>query len=405
MSTDVACIGAGKTVTVSAADQAGVVQGEGALVVSSGSLEVAGALEASRISALTLSGGALSTALEFAVSSSLTINGKPTIDGAGSLVLKSGGTGQIGSGECSAHPRINGGTFVNDGTVTFGAGGGTIDGAIFLENGGHLTNAGTFNVDSVDPTCGEGSAGYSFYNGGGAESTVTNFGSIKADLGSGRESRVGVAVVNTGNVSVQTGKFELDGGGSGTVGTWSASSGASLVFGGGTFSLTEDELSGAGSLGVAGGSVTATGVDATGAVSVSGGTLTVPKSSVSSFSTFTVTGGTLSAAGELAVSSSLTVNGKPTISGGGSLVLKTGGTGQIGSSECSAHPRISGATFVNDGTVTFGAGGGTHDGAVFLEKEAHLTNAGTFNVDSVDPTCLEGSGGYSSTMAVALNLP
>src|ERR1700684_4089577 len=57
---DVACIGAGKTADVSeGSDHAGVIQGEGGVAISAGSLEVASALEASRIKNLTGAGGAL----------------------------------------------------------------------------------------------------------------------------------------------------------------------------------------------------------------------------------------------------------------------------------------------------------------------------------------------------------
>lgn len=52
-STDVACIGSGKTVNVTAGTNAtGVIQGEGTLAISGGSLEVANALEVSSIATL-----------------------------------------------------------------------------------------------------------------------------------------------------------------------------------------------------------------------------------------------------------------------------------------------------------------------------------------------------------------
>lgn len=75
-STDVGCIGSGKTVKVTeGATQAGVVQGEGKLVVSGGSLEVANALEPSTISGFTQSGGTLLGAGTLNVSGSFTWSG------------------------------------------------------------------------------------------------------------------------------------------------------------------------------------------------------------------------------------------------------------------------------------------------------------------------------------------
>src|ERR1700722_5766338 len=59
-STSVACIGVGKTVKVSfLGPQAGVVQGEGTVVISGGALEVANALEPSAIAHLSVVGGKL----------------------------------------------------------------------------------------------------------------------------------------------------------------------------------------------------------------------------------------------------------------------------------------------------------------------------------------------------------
>jgi hypothetical protein len=70
-SSDVACIGVGKTVVVAeGADLTGVLKDEGALVIAGGSLELANALEASSVSALTIEGGALTGTAALDVSSS-----------------------------------------------------------------------------------------------------------------------------------------------------------------------------------------------------------------------------------------------------------------------------------------------------------------------------------------------
>ena len=72
-SSDVACVGSAKTVKVSSGSQvAGVLQGEGAVVISGGSLELTNTLEASSIRALVLSsGGTLTGAATVKVTGSL----------------------------------------------------------------------------------------------------------------------------------------------------------------------------------------------------------------------------------------------------------------------------------------------------------------------------------------------
>jgi hypothetical protein len=65
-SSDVACIGSGKTVQVTGgSNQASSVQGEGALTISGGSMELVDALETSSIGGLGIGGGTLSIAGTF----------------------------------------------------------------------------------------------------------------------------------------------------------------------------------------------------------------------------------------------------------------------------------------------------------------------------------------------------
>lgn len=92
-STDVACVGAGKTVKVNeGADQAAVVQGGGALSISGGSLELAGGLEeGGHLNSLTLAGGTLEGAGALRVSAAFSWTGG-TMSGSGSTVLESGVT-------------------------------------------------------------------------------------------------------------------------------------------------------------------------------------------------------------------------------------------------------------------------------------------------------------------------
>jgi hypothetical protein len=119
-STDIACIGAGKTVRVSeGTDQAAVVEGEGALSISGGSLELAGALEeGGRLHSLTLAGGTLEGAGALRLSAVFSWTGG-TMSGSGSTVLESGVTsGAINPGAGKA-VSLTKRELVNDGTLTW----------------------------------------------------------------------------------------------------------------------------------------------------------------------------------------------------------------------------------------------------------------------------------------------
>ncbi len=380
-SSDVACIGSGKTVQVTGgSNQASSVQGEGALTISGGSLELVDALETSSIGGLGIGGGTLSIAGTFGVSSSFSIGGTPTVTGSGKLVVDSTVSGSIGAGtNCTVHPTLSGVTFVNEGSLTFGESPDVGAGAIVLEEGAEFENKGTFNNQSYDSGCGYGVGGnyYSFYSGGGTTSIV-NKGTFNGYAGSS-VLKVAVPFDNQGTVTGQTGALQLAAGGSGSSGTWSAASGAVLQLTGGSFSLSGDTLSGPGQVGFAGASVSASGVGTASDVnvSVSGGSLTIPESATMSDTT-----GTFS------------ITGTPTISGPGRLVLGSSVTGSIGmGTSCTVHPTLSGVTFVNEGSLTFGESPDVGAGAIVLEEGAEFENKSTFNNQSYDSGCGYGVGG------------
>ncbi len=169
-SSDVACAGPGTTVDVTeGTNTAGVLLDQGGLALLGGSLELSSpaelvsipGLEVSSTSTLNLSGGTLSLGGTLEVTSSLYGGGQPVVAGTGRLVLESGATGTLDGGNCNTYPELNGATFVNDGTVTFGAAGGSTDGAFLMSNGAQIENAGTFNDDAYDPGCGRGFGGSS----------------------------------------------------------------------------------------------------------------------------------------------------------------------------------------------------------------------------------------------------
>jgi RHS repeat-associated protein len=403
-SSDVACVGPGTTVDVTGGtNAAGVLLDQGGLAMFGGSLELSSpvelvsipGLEVSTTSSLELSGGTLSLGGTLDVASSLSGGDEPTISGSGKLVLESGATGRLDSGGCSTYPVLSGATFVNDGTFTFGAPGGSADGAFLMSDGAQIENAGTFNDDSYDPGCGRGYGGSSIESLGGTEPSVTNTGSFNTNLGSpGASTQLAAAFNNSGMLDDEQGGIDLSAGGSGTHATWSAASEATLAFSNGSFALEGDTWSGEGTVAVTGAAVSASALKGTGAsTSVSGGSLTIEEGPAATVSKLTLVGGTLSLEGELDVSSSLSGGGGPTISGSGRLVLESGASGRFDSGGCSTYPVLSGATFVNDGTFTFGAPGGSADGAFLMSDGAQIENAGTFNDDSYDPGCGRGYGG------------
>src|SRR6185437_15446700 len=335
---------------------------------------------------------------QLTATSSFGIVGTPTVSGSGSLVVGSGvSSGTIGtSGGCSVHLALSGVTFVNHGTITFGSGSGVGAGAIAMQSGAQFQNTGTFNNNSYDAGCGYGVGGsnYSFYNTGGSAS-ITNTGTFNGNAGT-TTLNIAVTFNNQGTANAQSGTLQFIAGGSGTSGSWSAASGTVLAFAAGSFTLTGDTWSGSGSVAIAGGSVTASNLTATGAnASLSGGTLTIPEGSTTTTAGLSLSGGTLSIAGQLTAASSFVVVGTPTVSGSGSLVVGSSvSSGTIGTSGgCSVHLALSGVTFLNQGTITFGGSPGVGAGAIAMQSSAQFQNEGTFNDASYDSGCGYGVGG------------
>jgi hypothetical protein len=84
---DVACVAVGDTVVVTSTSQAGLLEGEGALVISGAALELTDALESSGIASLTLNSATLVDAETLDVSGSFVSNRAAIVQGAGSLVV------------------------------------------------------------------------------------------------------------------------------------------------------------------------------------------------------------------------------------------------------------------------------------------------------------------------------
>jgi hypothetical protein len=140
-STDVACIGAGKTVKVTGGAGAvtGVVQGAGTLIVQASSLEIASSLEPSVISSFTQTGGTLTGAGSLQASSSLSWT-RGTMAGSGQTVVKAGAVAILSSGE---NKFLATRTITNEGTMTLS------EGQFWMSSGARLDNVGTFQIRST----------------------------------------------------------------------------------------------------------------------------------------------------------------------------------------------------------------------------------------------------------------
>jgi RHS repeat-associated protein len=355
----------------------------------------------STVGELIFGGGTIAIAGELKVSSFLAVGGERTISGSGKLTLASGAEGEIGTGAaCSANLILSAVAFENQGTLTFGLRPGVGEGAIAMENGARIENAGTFNDNSYNGGCGYGvgSARETIYTAGsGATPQITNTGTFNANGGT-QLLEVQVPFSNRGTLGVGSGRLGLLDGGEGADASWLASAGAQLLFGGGSFALSGDTWSGA--VAVSGASVSAPGLKAAGAsLSMSEGSLRLPAGTAASVSALSMSGGTLGLGGELGVSSTFAALGESTVSGQGKLVLGPSARGTIGSAAaCSVHLALSGITLENQGTLTFGEGAGVSAGAIALENGAHLENGGTFNDDSYDAGCGYGAGASHYTI-------
>ncbi len=384
-STDVACIGSGKTVDVtSGTNQTGVVQGKGTLSISNGSLEVANALEASSLSTLILSGGTLTGAGTVDVSSSLSWSGfGSTMSGSGSTVLQSGATGSVGSTPSSASSLV-GRALINEGTMTFP------EGKLLLSEGAAIRNSGVFhaNAESGEPRIW-------YYPETGPEPKVVNTGTWAKTEGAGPFIDA-VYFENHGVTNAQKGQLQFTrGGSSNSTAEWISSEGASVSFAGGAFSLAASTW--AGTTRVAGGSVTAEALHGhSNEIAVSSGTLGLLEGALS-VGNLSLTGGsfgllnstttlttnslamenaTLASSGILKVSESFSVKGfTDTMSGSGSTVLEPGVPGAIAMSSVEENLTMVGYSLDNEGTLKMSAG------RFIMSEGAQLVNSGTFAVE------------------------
>lgn len=373
-SSDVACIGAGKTVTLaSGSGVAGVLQGAGSLKVEGrAALEVTNVLEASVIANLAVEEASLTVTGEVQVTSSFLAGRGGSLYGSGTVAIQPGATGSITP--IIANVFYVYATLENAGTFTIGE-----SAALSLESRAQLVNSGTLIVN------GQGGRGLR-----GSSATVVNTGTMEKTAGT-EATLIETPIDNEGTVLAASGVLEFVGGGStgaGHAGTWSASGPGTqiLLNAGERFSLGSSvTLNGA--LEIARGTVEAGKLEGEAAkVTVNThAVLNLTGVGTSLLREFIVTdreelnGGRVELAGTLLVSSSLSLGGYGTLEGVGTVALEAGGTGSIPPARAEGFA-MEGGHLDNYGTFTIGKGSG-----VKMSPVTSLVNYGTLIVNGETP--------------------
>jgi RHS repeat-associated protein len=350
---DVACIGLGKTVSLTTGtNKAGVVQGEGKLAISGGTLELLNSTSSSSIANLKMTGGILTGPATLGISGSLTVEKSSTMSGTGSTVVQS-----TASASLSNKLKLTKRRLVNEGSVTLLTSG-TVEGSESPE----VLNAGTFTLN------GAGVSGATFVN----KATIKKLGTATNGIGSTFE--------NLGTVEVLGGVFSASKGSSSPSSQWTASEGGKFLFSSGT---TATSFSLAGTLS---GPVEVTNSTGTNLIleGVSGAKASVE---VSDYSKLTVSGApstlgtlafgregynqahaTLNGAGELKISSSLEAAYESTMSGSGTTTILPGAVAHVSKKTTLSQQR----KLVNEGSLTL-----LSSGSLPTEEKGEIVNTGT----------------------------
>jgi len=230
---DVAC--AGSWVTIHLTEGAGQVGAvfAGGLVIAHGSLELTGASEASRVSALALEGGTLTGAGSVYVSGSLTWHEGTRVSGAGSLTLGPDATGAIEEPDGCNPLSLAGRALVNEGALTFGGG------TLFMSAGAVIENRGTFVDNAESSEC--------FHEEilpapeAQAPVGILNIGTFEKTAGF-TTSTVAVPFSDEGAVRALSGRLKFTDGGTSQIatGSWEVENGGSIALHGGTFVIGEN---------------------------------------------------------------------------------------------------------------------------------------------------------------------
>jgi hypothetical protein len=366
-SSSVACIGAGKTVTIREAAFAGVLEDDGGLSIEFGSLDLTDVLEPSSVAGLGLADGSLVGPAPVSVSTALVAVDNDTINAGGSLSILSGASASI----YGAITVSEAATLINEGTLTIPSSAG---GSFNLREGAEITNAGTFNVNS-DLANAVGSEEV------GAESRFVNTGILQTSLTERHGTILRIDFDNEGVVNAKAGELRFSKSAeSHGVSKWE-SEGGEILFREAAIALTGGEW--AGSIVFEDSNGTIEGVNATSAqVTVSFSTLSVPSGTVSVEELSLVSSySTLGGAGSVVVTKTLDWSSAE-LTGTGTLTLRPSGTGTI-----SGGARMHAHTLVNEGSINF------PEGYIEIQEGGSLDNLGAFTANDVTGSGLGGATG------------
>ena len=338
-----------------------------------------------KLTGLALSGGTLGGALPVPVNGpfnwssggmantgGLILNGTSTLSGAGASTM------------------VLSGLLINNGTLTWGG-----SGANFLFSNVTLTNlaSGTITITADVST-----------EDGGGFNLVGNAGLVRKTGGTG-STTITAPFVNTGDVQVQSGTFDVAGGGSAS-GTFEVSANAFLQLGN-TYTLSlASSVTGAGNANFSGGTINAAGtfnlngtnifsgatVNFSGNYAITNQPVTISAGAVNfnAGGTVKLTGLTLSG-GTLGGTLPLPVNGPFNWTSG--TMADTGGVTLNGASTLSgpgSSTMILGGLLINNGTLTWGG-----SGANFLFSNGTLTNLATGTITITADVSTEDGGGFN----------
>ncbi len=369
-SSDVACIGSGKTVLVETTQQVSVVQGEGTLKVWAGTLELTSLIETSRIHDLEMGGGTITGSGNLEVASGFEWRERGTLSGAGELIVPSGAHAEVHESTSPFDTHTDYRTTVIEGTWTQAA-----NAAMVAGEGDTITNRGTFVAE-----------GYGISQGSGGMPTFVNEGTLEKAGGPSSTFRMEINFEDEGAVTATSGYLNLEAdGSSGSKATWSASEGAYIDFLKGEYSFTGGTWSGHIALNER---ASINGVDAHSASVESSHTTTLASGTTLTVSHFTLQGGEVAGAGNLKISGTFDWISESKLTGSGTTTLEGGATGEIVNNAFYSYDamKLEKHTFVNDGTVKL-TGEAAH---LAVENDSTFKNFGT--VDADRNIVSEGSG-------------
>lgn len=341
---DVACIGSGKTVEMTAAGTNPVqgVQGAGKLFLRESTLNVLGTGQTWQLGSLTMSyQGVLTGPATLEVTSALHWESEATMSGSGQTVLGSSSLSTIGNANSAF--KVIGRRVVNEGTVSQ-----VSYGYLALSGGGVFENLGTYNLNA------EKSLWQMTSEGAGA--TFVNNGTFRKAEGTG-EAALATNFESLGLVQVSTGRIRFEG------------AGHSVVLGDAS-SLEGPVL--CEQAGITAGSITAPKADLT----LRECQLSVPAGKTASLGTLTLNyKGNVGGAGTLGISNSLVWQSESTMLEAGTTVIEPSATATVTTYWAGLNQR----TLVNEGTFNLEG-----EGAVRETEGAVFRNEATINANCVE---------------------